>query len=271
MEGRTLKNADFLAAPSRFARDATQCVFGLEGRECAIIYNAVDTDVFSPGPNAIEPGLIVCTNSIEQRKGVLEMIQAMNEIAASHPHVRLVFVGSDTQPHVGGRSYSEWLLDHASPEFRDRITFTGRLDRLTGVLEYLRKAEVCCYPCRVETFGIAPLEAMAVGKPVIYGNAGPGPELIEDGVSGLLCDVLSPASIAAAVKRILEEPGLGDKLGRNSRERAVEMFARGGWIRRNIEYYEACVASHRENGRLGAVSDGPFRTFCRRSVEESRV
>ena len=254
MERRTLKNARFHAAPSQFARDAVQCLFGLAGRDCEIIYNAVDTDLFSPGSIEHVPGLIVCTNSIEPGKGVLEMIQAMNEIAASHPRARLVFVGRDTRANAGGGTYSEWLLNQAKPEYRERITFIGQVDRSAGVLEYLRKAAICCYPSRVETDGVAPLEAMAVGKPVISGEAGPGPELIEHGVSGLLCDALSPESIAAAVKRIFEEPGLADRLGRNARERAVEKFASDAWIDRNIEYYETSVAAHRKSCRRGILA-----------------
>jgi glycosyltransferase involved in cell wall biosynthesis len=249
MERTALRKADFLSAPSSYARDATMRLFGLNGRECTVIHNAVDTELFSPGPIPAETGLIVSTNSIEPRKGMLEMVAAMNVIGESHPHARLVLIGSDTQPRVGGRSYSERLLDVVRPEFRDRITFTGRLDRHTAVLDYLRKAHVCCYPCRIETFGIAPLEAMAVGKPVIYGNTGPGPELIEDGVSGLLCEATSPNAIAAAIKRIFDEPLLAQKLARGARERAVAMFSKDAWIQRNIDYYGACIASYRERRR----------------------
>jgi glycosyltransferase involved in cell wall biosynthesis len=249
MEETALRKARFLSAPSAYARDSTLRLFGLQDRECAVIYNAVDTDAFSPGSQPTEPGLIVCTNSVEPRKGVREMIIAMNEICASHPQARLVFIGSDTQPKVGGRTYGERVLDEARPEVRERISFTGQLDRYTAVLDYLRRAHICSYPCQVETFGIAPLEAMAVGKPVIYGKSGPGPELIEDGVSGLLCDAQSPASIAACVKRILSEPGLAQTLGRNARQRALNMFAREPWIRRNIDYYSGCIKSWREQHR----------------------
>jgi len=177
---------------------------------------------------------------------VRAMIVAMNEIHASHPEARLVFIGSDTQPKVGGRTYTERVMDEARPEVRARITFTGQLDRYTAVLDYLRRAHICCYPCQVETFGIAPLEAMAVGKPVIYGNSGPGPELIEDGVSGLLCDAQSPASIASCIKRILAEPPLAEKLGRNARQRALAKFSREPWIARNIDYYSECINSCQE-------------------------
>ena len=243
LEGKALKRADCLAAVSDYARQETLKAFGLEQRPCTVVYNAVDTGLFSPGDPATEPGLIVFANSIEPRKGALEMVTAMNEISARHPGARLAMIGSDTQPRVNGRSYSERIMDAMRPEFRDRVFFTGRLDRHTGVLEYLRKAAVCCYPSRIETFGIAPLEAMAVGKPVVYCEGGPGPELIEDGVSGLLCDCLHPTAIAKAAGDILANPTLAAALGRRARERAIASFDKRSWIARNIEHYRACIGS----------------------------
>lgn len=247
MEEKGLKRADFLSALSDYGKRETLRAFGLGERECTIIPNAVDTEHFSPGSIPVETGLIVFVNSIVPRKGVQELMMAMNEICGRYPHARLVLIGSDTLPRVEGRSYSERLLDSVRPEFRDRITFTGELDRYTGVLNYLRKAHVCCYPSRLETFGVAPVEAMAVGKPVIYGNTGPATEVIEDGVSGLLCEVNSPPAIAAAVKRIFDEPSLAQTLARGARERAVTMFGQKGWIQRNLQYYRACIDSFRSH------------------------
>jgi glycosyltransferase involved in cell wall biosynthesis len=245
MEGQALKRAHSLSALSHYAKRETLRLFGLERRECAVIHNAVDVKLFSPGSDCAEPGLIVFANSIEERKGVQEIVAAMNDICDSHPEAHLVLIGSDSQPLAGGRSYSGRVMDAVRPEFRARIRFTGRLDRYTGVLEYLRKASVCCYPSRIETFGVAPLEAMAVGKPVVYYNKGPGPELIEDGVSGLLCDATSPQAIAACIKRVLADPSLAQALGDAARARAVAMFNKDAWVGRNIEYYRECIASYR--------------------------
>jgi len=243
MEKKALDRPDFFSAPSRFAKRETFRVFGIPERPCEIIPNAVDVRIFSPGAEPAEPGLIVFANSIEPRKGVRELVLAMNEVCESHSYARLLLIGSDTQLRDNGRTYSEQLLDSVKPQFRSRVIFAGRLDRETGVLPWLRKAHLCCYPSRVETFGVAPLEAMAVGKPVIYSSAGPGPEVIEDGVSGLLCKI-DPSSIAAAVRRIIDNPPFAESLGRNARARAVSLFAKDAWIQRNLQFYQACIAAY---------------------------
>ena len=242
MEAQALKRADCLSAVSNYAKRETLNLFGLNRRPCEVIYNAIDVNLFSPGTEPPEAGLIVFANSVQPRKGAPEMVAAMDIICGSYPEARLVMVGSDTEPRVNGRRYSEHILDAVRPEFRGRIRFAGQLDRSTGVIEYLRKAAVCCYPSRVETFGIAPLEAMAVGKPVVYSNQGPGPELIEDGVSGLLCEPNSPQGIADRIKQVFDDDAFARSLGERARQRAVSLFTKGPWIQRNIEYYRG--ASH---------------------------
>jgi len=68
-------------------------------------------------------------------------------------------------------------------------------------------------------------EAMALGKSVVASAAGGNPELVEDGVSGLLVPPQDPAALAAAVERLLGEPGLASRLGRAARERVVAGFS----------------------------------------------
>ncbi|MDW8310964.1 MAG: glycosyltransferase family 4 protein, partial [Verrucomicrobiales bacterium] len=150
-----------------------------------------------------------------------------------------------TQPPRNGRSYLDTLRERVRPQFRERIEFTGRLDRATGVIGYLRRAQICCLPSHMETFGIAAVEAMAVGKPVIYSRTGPGPEIIEDGVTGLLCNPFDPADIAAKILRLLENPAWARQLGNAARARVLEHFDRQRWAERNVAFYRECLGAAR--------------------------
>jgi len=105
------------------------------------------------------------------------------------------------------------------------------------LLDLLRRAHVCVYPSYIETFGYAPAEAMSVGKPVIYSNTGPGPELIQDGISGLLCDPSSPAEIANRIGHVLRSPALALGLAGNARLTALRMFNRESWTPRMLELF----------------------------------
>jgi glycosyltransferase involved in cell wall biosynthesis len=246
MERRALANARFIASVSRYAAEQTLAICGLSGRACTVLPNAVDMAVFSPDPQVpVEPGLIVFVNSVNPKKGIEQLLEAMNLIAAEHPAARLVVIGQDTQKPQGGQTYVERLQQRLKPEVRPRVQFLGRLDRNKGVLEYLRRAQICCYPSHMETFGIAAIEAMSVGKATIFSRTGPGPEVVVDGESGLLCDPYDAGDIAAKLRQLLGSPEFCQQLGQKARERVKTHFDKRDWVRRNVDYFNVCCEEMR--------------------------
>ncbi len=243
LELLSVAKATHLGAVSGYCARRTLEFCRLPERSCHIVYNAVDTALFAPASEAtIEPGLVVFVNSLNPKKGVGELVEAMNIVCREHPSARLAVIGQDTQKKEGGLSYVEQLQQKVRPEFRDRVLFTGRLGRHQGVLDYLRRAQVCCYPSHMETFGIAPIEAMAMGKATIYSRTGPGPEVIEDNVSGLLCNPKDPNDIAAKILLLLKDDSLNHRLGANARKRVMAMFDKSKWIQKNIEFFQQCLS-----------------------------
>jgi len=95
---------------------------------------------------------------------------------------------------------------------------------------------------------------MASGKPVIASRLGGIPELIEDGVSGLLVPHADPAKLAAAIERLAKNPSLRASLSTAARARAVERFDLRPSVRAHVELCEE-VARERGRRRLGARRD----------------
>jgi glycosyltransferase involved in cell wall biosynthesis len=93
----------------------------------------------------------------------------------------------------------------------------------------------------MEALPLAWLEGMAMGKAVVASETGPGPEVIEHGVSGLLCDPHDPDSIADALVRALSDEGLRKSLGTSARERAVEHFGIEPVVAKNEAFYRSCI------------------------------
>jgi glycosyltransferase involved in cell wall biosynthesis len=261
LERTAFTHASHFYAPSRWAADASLRVFGYADRACEVIPYAVDVDLFQPSPGAVEPGLIVFANSVVPRKGVAELLASVNIWAAKHPHARLLVIGKDLGTVENGRTYAERCLDIVEPQFRERVTIAGRLDRVTGVLPWLHKANVCVYPSYVETFGIAPVEAMAVGKAVINTRLGPGAEILEDGVSGLLCNPQSPEDIAAKIDQLLSDPSRAAAMGESARARVLERFNHKQWAEKHERFFEACIAdfkaTHRRMGKPRLAPQAP--------------
>jgi glycosyltransferase involved in cell wall biosynthesis len=127
-----------------------------------------------------------------------------------------------------------------TPEMGGHIEFCGPVSH-EKLPEINARASVLVYPSWMETQGIVVVEGMASGKAVISGRNGPGPELIEDGLSGVLCDPHHPDSIADALIQLLLNPEMRTVMGRRARQRAMELFSNEVLIPRNFKFYEDCL------------------------------
>ncbi len=238
LERQTLRAGSFWGGVSRYAYEQSLIRCGEKEHPGTVVYNAVDTSLFSPSPEIqTESGLIVFVNSLNRRKGLDTLLLAMPQVVKQAPHARLAIIGGN----LPADSDLGQLLASLPAAARVRIEFPGRLDRRTGVVNWLRKAQIGCYPSRIETFGLAPVEAMSIGKPTIYSQTGPGPEVIEDNVSGLLCDPESPANLAEKLLQILRNPTLGQQLGDAARQRVLAHFDRRQWLLNNLTFYRECL------------------------------
>jgi glycosyltransferase involved in cell wall biosynthesis len=228
--------ADHLIAVSRFVADATRRLLKLGDRTITVIPNPVDADLFRPSADILEePGLIVFTGTITERKGICELLAAMPRILKEVPSARLAVYGGDA---IGGagKPLMNVLANSLPAEIANRIEWKGRVPR-ASLPSALHRASVCIYPSHVEAMPIAWLEAMACGKAVVASSTGPGPELIDDGVTGLLCDPRDPDSIAEKVIQVLRDADLRGRLGAAARRVAEQRFSLPALVERNLEYY----------------------------------
>jgi glycosyltransferase involved in cell wall biosynthesis len=86
------------------------------------------------------------------------------------------------------------------------------------------------------------LEGLATGKAVVASKTGPGPEIIDDGVTGLLCDPSNPASIAEKVIRLLKDGDERRRLGAAARKLCEERYSLPDLVGRNINYYRQLLS-----------------------------
>lgn len=94
----------------------------------------------------------------------------------------------------------------------DRVQLAGRVDD-DGLLEHLANCRAVCFPPVMEDYGFVTVEAFASWKAVVTCRDSGGPaELVEDGVTGFICDP-SPASLAAALRRVWDDAALAERLG----------------------------------------------------------
>jgi glycosyltransferase involved in cell wall biosynthesis len=113
-----------------------------------------------------------------------------------------------------------------------RVRLPGRVP---DVAAWLERATLLVHPARWEGFGLAVLEAMLAGLPVVAANVSSLPELVVDGETGLLVRPDDPAALAAGIARALEQP----RLGAAGRERARREFSTGRMARKTLDLYRA--------------------------------
>ena len=119
---------------------------------------------------------------------------------------------------------------------RDSVTFTGPVpqDRLPS---YYSAADVYVLPSHAESFGLAALEAMACGTPVVVSRVGGLKTFVDNAKTGYLVPWRCPEAFAQRLDMLLANPDLRDAMGRAAREKALSM----GWDHvadRMLDYYD---------------------------------
>lgn len=205
-----------------------------------IVPNGVDVGAFaepgSPAGGLTEGRRIVWVNRLDPQKGFPIAVAAFSKVLADVPDAALVVLGDGRDREALG------LLTEAT---RSRIDMCGSVpnDRIP---DYHAACEVFVSPAvGQESFGIALVEAMAAGLPVVATDIPGYREVVTDGVEGLLVPPRDPEALAAGLVRVLRDPGLARRLGEAGRERARAY----DWpivVDRLAELYGRALGSDRE-------------------------
>ncbi len=186
-------------------------------------------------PPAAGPARFLFVGRFEHRKGVDVLLDAIPAVLDAAPEARLTLAGLDHGNH--------WrdLFRQRHPRLSDRVDFPGRIDADALRAAY-RDCDVFVAPSRYESFGLIYVEAMAWAKPVVGCLAGGVPDVVSNGVTGLLVPPGDASALAAALLRLARDPALRVRLGAAARADAVARFSRESLARASLALY-ADVAS----------------------------
>ena len=227
-------------AVSRYILHETRHFFAIEPTKAQVIYN--------PGPTIVHEDLpelfnrparyVVYVGSVSERKGAILLAKAMTELFTVYPDVSLVYVGPETE--FRGAPISKTIGAIVGESNLARVHFTGRLSR-EYALAWLSDALVLAFVSRVESFGLVAVEAMSLGVPVIFGNCGPGPEVITNDVDGILVDLDSQEELEIAICSILDAPDRARKMAQAGRSKLNTCFAERSCVAQSLEFYRYTV------------------------------
>ena len=161
--------------------------------------------------------LIGMVGRLQRWKGMHTLIDAMPKILKEHPETHAVIVGGC---HALESEYEEQLDRQIQAlDLEEHILRAGFQQ---DVPLWMQAMDVVVHASDNEPFGIVVIEAMALGKPVVAGDAGGPPEIIIEGVNGLLAPFEDSQMLARHVLRYINEPDFAERVGRRARQRALD-------------------------------------------------
>lgn len=221
LERRTMARAAHVVAVSAFA--AATARSAVLDREIRVIHNGVDVETFRPPVQRRRhrPFRLLYVGKWAPLKGVDLLAPLLRELG---PDFELCYTGG--QAAAGLR-----------PSMPANMRDLGRLAGAEAVARAMQDADAFVFPSRSEGFGMAVVEAMACGLPVIATRGSALAELVLDGSTGILCGQDDIRAFAAAARRLAGEEPLHASIARAARERAVDAFS----IERMVDaYIETC-------------------------------
>ena len=245
----SVERSDGLTAVSQFLRDETFRAFDCPRCDIEVIPNFVDPDVYDRtryeclastlAPNGEK--IVMHISNFRKVKRIEDVVRIYAGIRDRLP-ARLVLIG-DGPERAAAHDLAEEL------GMLDDVSFLGKLE---SVAELLACADLLLLPSEQESFGLAALEAMSSGTPVV-GTSGSGlSEVVVHGQTGFLHPVGDIEAMAESGVRLLRDGNLWQDLSASSRRRAVEEFSADRIVPTYEAFYERVIERSRVNSRVRA-------------------
>ncbi|MFF4545689.1 glycogen synthase [Streptomyces sp. NPDC001435] len=250
-ERTAIEAADAVIAVSAAMReDILGCYPALDPARVHVVHNGIDTTLYRPDHGTdvltrlgLDPDrpYVLFVGRITRQKGVPHLLRAVRNI---DPAAQVVLcAGAPDTPEID-REFRD-LFQELS-RVREGVHWIPQMLPRADVIQLLTHAAVFACPSVYEPLGIVNLEAMACGTPVVASRVGGIPEVVEDGVTGLLVPVHKEgedagefeAGLARALDAVVGDRETARRMGEAGRERAVGEFGWDAVARRTVRLYE---------------------------------
>lgn len=230
----SIRRSQGITAVSRWLADETARDFDVDPERIDVIPNFIDPELYRPGIEpchraTLAPGgerILMHVSNFRPVKRVPDCVEILARVRRELP-ARLVLVGDGPErPRVQERARRLGVEDH--------VVFLGKHQ---SVHELLACADLFLLPSETESFGLAALEAMACGVPVVASSVGGLPEVVPTGEGGFLRPVGDVDAMAADALTVLGDDAVGARMRSGAREHAVSRFGAAQVVPRYEAHY----------------------------------
>jgi len=239
----SIQESDGVTSISNYLKEKTVEKFEVT-RDIEVVTNFVNCDEYAPYKDekkradarrriaAPHEAILMHLSNFRPVKRVVDVVKVFARVVKEVP-AQLVLVGDGPE-----RSAAEWLAHDLG--IQGNVHFLGKQDRVN---ELLALADLLLMPSELESFGLAALEAMACKVPSIATRVGGVPELIDDGVTGLLYKVGDVDGMAQGALSLLSDKARLETMREEARRTAQKRFCASLVVPQYVRYYEKVLGN----------------------------
>lgn len=235
----TIRSCERVVAVSEAVKRLLCGVYGLAESKVIVVHNGIAAGARVGSGHAkevirSEGEIVLCTVArLHRQKGLHELVRATELLSKQGLRVKAIVIGD-------GPLRNELLA--LVRELKANVILLGFQE---DVSRFIEAADIFVLPSLWEGFGLALIEAMRSSKPVVATRVGGIPEVVQDGLTGILCPPGDPTQLAAAIGTLAKDPGLRTQMGEAGRKTVENYFTAERMCERYQEVYSRVLLKPR--------------------------
>lgn len=243
-----IQNSSRVVASTQAILDDVERTYGIQiprDRTEILPFGVPDAPIHPEKPKVGRDVRLLFVGRLEERKGIDTIIEALPDIMTINNQIFFDLVGNDQLTDSDGVTYRQRCEDAYSREpWYCRLSFHGHVSD-SDLLDMYRNCSIFIAPSKYESFGLIYLEAMRFSKPCIGTRAGGIPEVVQDGVTGLLIEPGDAEMLTASVRQLVKSVARREEMGKAGRARFEQTFTAHKFAERVLSRVKVWRASAR--------------------------
>lgn len=240
-ENYMIKHADLVTCCSQVLKEIIVKDFKMSPNDIFVIPNPANIKNFYYDKNIKKNDELLFIGSLEERKGVIVLAKALNEVFREYPNLKIKFIGKDTTRNSKNISTIEYIKELVDTKYQDNLIFVGQIPNYDLNL-YLNQAKVGIFPSLFDNFPYVILESMITGIHIIGSKNSGMVEMLNDDTS-----IYNTGDYLDLAKRIIEKYKLSNKskINKNNIKRVKDIYNSKSVVTNIINFYKKAINNYK--------------------------